>query len=87
VPIGAGRRRAVPLYAGTLGRSEPIASSKNLYLHLSGVHFAINEEVRAMDVLFIGFGPFHVEAYGTLAIVVVALIVGAYPLGRGGRPR
>jgi hypothetical protein len=82
VPVGAAPCRSAPLHTGT-----PIASHKNLCLDISGVHLAINEEVRAMDVLFIGFGPFHVEAYGTLAIVVVALIVRAHLLGRGGRPR
>jgi hypothetical protein len=57
VPVGAAPYRSTPLHAGTLGGSEPIASFKNLCLHISGVHLAINEEVRAMDVLFIGFGP------------------------------
>jgi hypothetical protein len=36
-----------------------------------------------MDVLFFNFGPVHIEAYGTLAIVVQAIIVGVFFLGRG----
>jgi len=80
----------MPPYADSRRQFEPIRAHCVIQESVPPclrVHLAINEEVRAMDVLFIGFGPFHVEAYGTLAIVVVALIVGAYLLGRGGRPR
>jgi hypothetical protein len=34
------------------------------------------------DVLHIDFGPAHIEALGPLAIVVVAMVVGAYLLSR-----
>jgi hypothetical protein len=34
-------------------------------------------------VLIFDFGPIHVGAVGPLAIIVVAIIVGAYFIGRG----
>jgi hypothetical protein len=39
------------------------------------------------DILNIDLGPLHIDAVGLPAIVVVAIIVGAYFIGRGLRRR
>jgi hypothetical protein len=39
------------------------------------------------DVLNIDFGPVHIGAVGPLAVMVVAIIVGAYFIRRGLRHR